>query len=248
MVDFLKIATRSTKKGVMEVYPKFIVGKSSDLMIRGGDFYAVWLEDRGLWSTDEQDLINMVDQELNIFVKENKHKFEDTMVVKHMWDSESGMIDIWHKYCQRQMRDNYHSLDENLIFSNQESYKEQYASKRLSYPLEPGDYSNWDELVSLLYSPEERRKIEWAIGAVVTGDSKVIEKFLVFYGSPGTGKGTILRIIRALFKEYYTVFDAKALASSTDSFALEMFKSNPLVGIQFDGDLSKIEDNTRLNS
>ena len=51
MVDFLKIATRSVKKGIIEVYPKFIVRKSSDLMIRGGDFYAIWLEDRGLWST-----------------------------------------------------------------------------------------------------------------------------------------------------------------------------------------------------
>ena len=47
---------------------------------------------------------------------------------------------------------------------------------------------------------------------------------------------------------YYSVFDAKALGSSSNSFALEAFKANPLVAIQHDGDLSKIEDNTRLNS
>lgn len=248
MVDFLRIATRSVKKGIIEVYPKFIVGKSSDLMIRGGDFYAIWLEDRGLWSTDEQDVINLVDSELQAYVKENKHKFDDTMIVKYMWDSESGIIDTWHKYCQKQMRDNYHTLDENLIFSNQESNKEQYASKRLTYPLEEGDCSAWIDLTSVLYSPEELHKIEWAIGAVVNGASKYIEKFLVFYGAPGTGKSTILKVIEKLFAGYYSVFDAKALGSSTDSFALEAFRTNPLVAIQHDGDLSKIEENTRLNS
>lgn len=248
MVDFLRIATRSTKRGIIEVYPKFIVGKSSDLMIRGGDFYAIWLEDRGLWSTDEQDVIDLVDKELNNFVKENKNKFDDTMLVRYMWDSESGIIDAWHKYVTKQMRDNYHTLNETLIFSNQDSQKEQYASKRLNYPLAEGDISAWDELLTVLYSPEERHKIEWAIGAVVNGASKKIEKFLVFYGAPGTGKSTVLKIIEKLFKGYYSVFDSKALGSSNDSFALEAFKNNPLVAIQHDGDLSKIEDNTRLNS
>ena len=52
MIDFLMISTRSTKRGVIEIYPKFIIKKSSDLMIRGGDFYAIWIEERGLWSTD----------------------------------------------------------------------------------------------------------------------------------------------------------------------------------------------------
>lgn len=51
MIDFLMISTRSTKRGVIEIYPKFIIKKSSDLMIRGGDFYAIWIEERGLYST-----------------------------------------------------------------------------------------------------------------------------------------------------------------------------------------------------
>ena len=64
----------------------------------------------------------------------------------------------------------------------------------------------------------------------------------------GTGKSTVLNIIQQLFEGYYSVFDAKALGSSSNAFALEAFKDNPLVAIQHDGDLSKIEDNTRLNS
>ena len=248
MIDFLMISTRSTKRGVIEIYPKFIIKKSSDLMIRGGDFYAIWLEELGLWSTDEQDALQLIDKELDKYAEENKDRFDATIRVLHMWDAESGMIDAWHKYCQRQMRDSFHTLDDKLIFSNMETTKTDYASKRLSYPLEDGDYSSFDKLISTLYSPEERHKIEWSIGSIVSGESKNIQKFMVFYGSAGTGKSTILNIIQQLFDGYYSVFDARALGSSSNSFALESFKSNPLVAIQHDGDLSRIEDNTRLNS
>ena len=248
MLDFLMISTRSTKRGVIEIYPKFIIKKSSDLMIRGGDFYAIWIEERGLWSTDEQDALILIDKYLDEYAEENKCKFEAQVRVMHMWDAESGMIDTWHKYCQKQMRDSFHQLDDTLIFANTKVSKKDYSSKRLPYPLEKGDISAWDKLISTLYSPEERHKIEWSIGAIVTGDSKNIQKFMVFYGSAGTGKSTILNIIQKLFEGYYSVFDARALGSSSNSFALESFKSNPLVAIQHDGDLSRIEDNTRLNS
>ena len=247
MLDFLMISRRSTKKGV-EIYPKFIIKNSSDLMIRGGDFYAIWIEDRGLWSTDEQDAIRLIDRELENYLKEHEQYLDGTVTVKYMWDAESGTIDSWHKYCQKQMRDSYHTLDESLIFSNTNTTKEDYASKRLNYPLEPGDYSAWDRLISVLYTPEERHKIEWSIGAIVTGEAKYLQKFMVLYGSAGTGKSTILNIIQQLFEGYYSVFDARALGSSSNSFALEAFKTNPLVAIQHDGDLSRIEDNTRLNS
>lgn len=247
MLDFLMISTRSTKKGV-EVYPKFIIKKSSDLMIRGGDFYAIWIEERGLWSTDEQDALQLIDKELRAYSEEYKKKTDEKVRTLYMWDAESGMIDHWHKYCQRQMRDSFHQLDDKLIFSNIETKKEDYATKRLGYPLEKGKIDAYDRLMSVLYSPNERIKIEWAIGSIVSGDSKHIQKFLVLYGSAGTGKSTVLNIIQKLFDGYYSVFDAKALGSASNSFALEAFKSNPLVAIQHDGDLSRIEDNTRLNS
>ena len=165
-----------------------------------------------------------------------------------MWDAESGMIDSWHKYCQKQMRDSFVMLDEKLIFSNDITTKSDYASKKLSYPLEKGDCPAYEKLISTLYNEEERHKIEWAIGSIVSGDSKRLQKFMVLYGAAGTGKSTVLNIIQQLFDGYYSVFDAKALGSSTNTFALEAFRSNPLVAIQHDGDLSKIEDNTRLNS
>lgn len=253
MIDFFVISTRPGKRGTVEVYPKFIIKKSTDLMIRGGDFYAIWVEERGLWSTDEDDVVQLIDRELNDYAQKNGDRIKEEnnaskIYVLRMQDAGSGMIDAWHKYCQRQMRDNFHMLDETLIFSNHETTKKDYASKRLNYPLEAGDTPAYDKLISTLYSEEERHKIEWAIGSIVTGDSKKIQKFMVLYGAAGTGKSTILNIIQQLFDGYYSVFDAKALGSASNSFALEAFNTNPLVAIQHDGDLSKIEDNTRLNS
>lgn len=250
MADFFMISTRSSKRGHIEIYPKFIIrNPSSDLMIKGGDFYAVWVEDRGLWSTSEQDLIDLIDRELDIFAKEHENAFDgQTVHVMHMWDADSGSADRWHKYCKQQMRDSYHALDEKLTFSNTAAQKSDYASRRLPYPLEAGPCPSWDRLLSVLYSPEERHKIEWAIGSVVSGDSKSLQKFIVLFGDPGTGKSTVLDIVQLLFAGYYCTFSAKALGNSNDAFALEPFKDNPLVAVDQEGNLSKIEDNTRLNA
>ena len=66
-------------------------------MIRGGDFYAIWIEERGLWSTDEQDALQLIDRELDRYAEENRQRFNSDIKVLHMWDAESGMIDSWHK-------------------------------------------------------------------------------------------------------------------------------------------------------
>ena len=147
MLDFIRIATRVKNKGTIEVYPKFIIKKSADLMIRGRDFYAIWVEERGLWSTDEQDVIQLVDRELTKFAEENKERFEGHVKVLYMWDAESGIIDAWHKYCQKQLRDSSHNLDEKLLFANDGTNKKDYASKRLSYPLEPGECPAWEQII-----------------------------------------------------------------------------------------------------
>lgn len=249
MLDFIKIKEKSTKIG-LEIYPAFIIKSSfDDLMIRGGDFYAVWNEYTQLWSTDEGVLINLIDSELEQYAKNYETRTGTKPArVCYLWDSDSGSIDRWHKYCQKQLRDNYHPLDETITFANTETTKKNYISKRLKYPLKQGPTDAYDEIIGTLYSDEERHKLEWAIGAIVTGNSKNIQKFIVMYGAPGTGKSTILNIVQDMFDGYYAVFDAKVLGSSSNAFALEAFKANPLIAIQHDGDLSRIEDNTRLNS
>lgn len=245
-MDFFEIRMKENKDGSYDVWPDFIVGRSKDLMVRGKSFYAIWDEEKGLWSTDEYDVQRLVDAELRMFAQE-KQEAGIACHVKYLLSFGSQGWSQFRKYIQN-ISDNSHQLDASLIFANTEVKKTDYASKRLPYPLEPGDHSAWDEIIGTLYSYDERRKIEWAIGAVVTGDSKKIQKFLVFYGPGGTGKSTIMNIIEMLFEGYTTAFEAKALGSSNAQFATEPFKDNPLVGIQQDGDLSKIEDNTRLNS
>ena len=249
MNDFLKIATRLTKNGITEIYPKFVIqNPCQNLMIRGGDFYAIWDEERGLWDMSEQDAIKMIDRELDIFAEEHKDRYPGGYRVLHMWDADTGMIDKWHKYCQKQMRDSFHNLDEKLLFANSPTNRKDYASKRLPYPLEPGDTSAWDRLIGVLYSPAERHKIEWIIGSVVAGESVKLQKFLVFHGDRGTGKSTVINVIEKLFEGYTSTFVAEDLGSRNNPFALEAFKNNPLVAIQHDGDLSHIESNATLNS
>jgi hypothetical protein len=246
-VDFYKVRVKETK-GVPQAYPDWIVDNFDDLMVRGGSFYAVWDDNIGMWSTNEFDVRRLVDKELEDFVDDAKRKgaiFEPLFTRNFS----TGSWERFNKYV-RNLPDsgNYHPLDETLTFANTEVKKKDYVSKRLPYSLGQGKTDAWDELLGVLYSQEERDKIEWCIGAIVSGDSRWIQKFLVFYGPPGTGKSTVIDVIEKLFTGYISTFEAKALTSNNGTFAMESFESNPLVAIQHDGDLSRVEDNTRLNS
>ena len=244
MVDFVSIKSECTKKDVLEVYPEFLVRRSRDLMIRGGKFYAVWNDDLGCWTEDEDVVKDLVDTEIK---KYNVENFPGKIKYRLLTNFSSNKWKEWKQYCSS-LPDNYHELDEKITFLNDKVKKTDYSSKRLPYAIEEGDISAYEELMDVLYEPEERQKLEWAIGAIITGDSRKIQKFIVLYGAAGTGKSTVLNIIQKLFEGYYSTFEAKTLASNNNSFALEAFVSNPLVAIQHDGDLSKIEDNTKLNS
>jgi energy-coupling factor transporter ATP-binding protein EcfA2 len=247
-VDFYQILSKETKdKGTVELYPDFIIGRSQDLMVQGRSFYAIWDEQRGLWSRDEYDVQRLVDEHLEAEAERLRRDTGLNYNVKYMRSFRSNSWAQFRKFLAN-ISDSSHPLDSKILFANSEVKKTDYASKKLSYPLEEGDISAWDELVGTLYSVEERAKIEWAIGSIVAGDSKKIQKFFVFYGSAGSGKSTILNIIQKLFDGYTTTFDGKALGRADGTFATEAFKYNPLVAIQHDGDLSKLEDNTRLNS
>ena len=250
-MDFYRMTVKEVesgpRKGMMELYPDFVVGRSGDLMVRGGGFYAIWDEEKGLWSTDEYDVQRIVDEDLRQYAETQKVQTGIDYNVKYLRSFNSNGWNQFRKFIKN-ISDNSHQLDQVLTFANTEVKKSDYVSRRLPYSLDSGDYSAWDELIGTLYSVEERAKIEWTIGAIVSGDSKRIQKFLVLYGPAGTGKSTVLNIVEKLFSGYTTSFEAKALGGNNNSFATEVFKHNPLVAIQHDGDLSRIEDNTKLNS
>ena len=246
-MDFFKIKEKNVKKGIVDVYPDFRVCRSKDLMIRGRSFYAIWDEEKQIWSTDEYDVQRLVDKKLLEYYEKIKKNTTDHINVKLLGDFSSGSWSAFRAYVQH-LSDNAHQLDEELTFMNSDVKKTDYISKKLPYPLEKGSIEAYDELMGVLYKPEEREKLEWAIGSVISGDAKHIQKFIVLYGEAGAGKSTVLNIIQQLFEGYYTTFEAKALTSNNNAFATEAFKDNPLVAIQHDGDLSRIEDNTKLNS
>ena len=247
-MDFYNIVIRENeKKGTLQIRPDWRVGPSNDLMTRSGSFYAVWDEQRGLWSQNIYDVARLVDADLMRYSREQQKKTGLPYDVARLEINSTKLWDEFQRFI-RNSGSNSVNLDERLVFANTEVKKTDYASKRLSYSLAAGPYDAWDTIVGTLFNEEERAKIEWAIGAVVSGDSRFIQKFLVFYGPPASGKSTILNIIHKMFNGYTAVFDARELAASGNSFAASAFKSNPLVAIQHDGDLSRIYDNTKLNS
>ena len=141
-MDFYQIKEKEqTVKKEMHytIYPEFKVGRSKDLMIRGKTFYAIWDEEKGLWSTDEYDVQRIVDEDLLKYKKERDAKTERSMSVKLMSDFSSNSWLSFRNYITH-VSDNSHQLDTKLTFVNTEVKKGDYVSKRLSYPLEERSY------------------------------------------------------------------------------------------------------------
>ncbi len=251
-MDFIKVYTRESKNtsknrdaGTTEVSIDFKVFNTKDLMTRGHSFYAVYDPSKTLWSKDEMAVVQLVDAEIMKVV--NKLQEADKPVTYGlMEDYQSGN---WQKYTSyiKNMPDNWVPLDEKIHFANDKLTRDSHATRRLPYSRQAGSIENYDKLMSVLYSPTERDKLEWAVGAILTGDSRHIQKFITLYGTTGSGKSTFLNIVQKLVEGYYISFNAKSLVGN-DAFGAEIFKFNPLVAIQHDGDLSKIEDNSTLNS
>ena len=247
-MDFYNIRVAREKDGTHTIFVEWVVNRRvTNLLVYHNAFQAIWDEKAGLWSTDEYDVQRIVDEHLFAFNEEYKAKTGALTHVKALANWDSKAWSTFKRFLQS-LPENRQDLDAKLTFQNTEVKKEDYVTKRLPYPLEEGSYEAWDEIVGTIYSEEERAKIEWAIGSIVAGDSAHIQKFLVFYGKPGSGKSTILNIIAKLFQGYTTIFDGKALTGNNNTFSTAPFISNPLVGIQHDGDLSRIEDNTLLNT
>lgn len=257
-MDFYEVRTKiNRKEKCVDVYPEFLVMDSEDLMIRGDGFYAFWDEKKELWSMKQIDIQKKIDADIRAKlnelkqVEEKKSQNDDSYVKKEIRglvvrDYSTGQWEKFNRYA-KSLGDHYKQLDTDLTFSDTKITKDMYVSRKLSYTPVESSYDAWDKLISTLYDPEERQKIEWAIGSILAGESKKIQKFLVFYGPKGSGKSTILDIIMKLFDGYYTTFKAENLVKGNDAFNLDFLAENPLVAIDTDCKLDKIESNALLN-
>lgn len=252
MPDFLKIHIDVEAKGGPIAAPVFVCGGVKDIMVKGGKFYAAWDEDNQFWITDWNKIPELIDREIDKAIEEAAPKTGYSKPayrsIKYASLSSTKVMNDFKNFVENQMTDNYKQLDHKLIFKSDPYVRENYSTMRLPYDIQEGETPAFDALFSVLYSDEERYKWMWAIGSVLTGDSLTRQKFIVFYGDPGCGKGTVLDLIQLLFEGYTESFNVASVTSGSDQFALAPFRANPLVAIDPDGDLSRVTDNTRLNS
>lgn len=259
MYDFLTVKKKFVAKAQRyEYYPAFLVKpKIKDLMIRSRDFYALFNPETKLWVKDEGEAIDLIDKQVYEYVAKDAGEAvmndpEHSPIIDYIRDSDNHMIDKWHKYCQKDLRDTYEPLNQKVIFSNSEIKRNDYVAYKLGYPLQETPTPFYDKLVDRLYLPEERTKFEWMTGCILAGDQSKVQKLFVFYGEPGSGKSTIIGkvIVGTVFggtrSPYCAKFTAELLANK-DSFGTGFLSSDPVLAFDDDADLSRIESNTTLN-
>ena len=244
-MDFIRVAYKENKEGTREFYPSLQAIESTDLVIRGGQFVAIYDENTGMYSRRLSHLAKIIDR---AFLKMANEQLRPGDMVKkvQVFDNQiysrlMGLI--------RQIGDMGPELDQRIVFANEEPTKGMGCTFKMPYELSNAPTPVWDEILEVLYSPDERMKIEWAIGSIFTGASvEQVQKFYVLYGPPGSGKSTVMNIIEALFEGHTAHFSAFDMGKADAQFSLEPFKNNPLVAIDQDADLSRIEINKNLNA
>lgn len=227
-----------------KVVPSYYLGKVKDAMFRGKDIIAYCNPADGKWCTDKNQIKELIDEQGRAYTEsKGLEEYKYLPVTKSLSKQASQYSAACHA-----MADDFIDLDRKITFKSDKVKLEDYVSNQLDYDLEEGEPECYNKVMSVLYSDEDRQKLEWAIGAIFKGDSKRIQKFIVLYGAPGTGKSTVIDLIKMLFKGYTAAFEASKLGDRNSQFATAAFKNNPLVAYQDDGDLSRIEDNSILNS
>ena len=247
-----KMNNGDSKIPCINIKPSYTI-LGEDIMLKGGELYAMYNEETGFWETNDTKIIEMIDDKLEEYrdkIAERDsngryiYKGSDPCMVNtcYLHLSSTNQLYLFRKWIKSLTPNfNYHQLDTDVTRIDEKVTREMYRSKTLKYKIEEGPIDNYEKLMSTLYSPDNRLKIEWFIGALFKGDAKYIEKFLVLYGDPGTGKSTVLDLIKDLFRDYYGIFVASSLANKADQFATEFLRNNPVVSIQDDGSLSKID-------
>ena len=244
MLDFC-IQEKDAKR--KKIVPDFSVTRRKDLMTKGGKFEAFFDEETGLWSDDLELLTERVDDksqekadEINSVIGTNEWS------IVRMEKYNSGILTKFNKYV-KEAPDNYTTLDPYVIFADQETERSDFCTKKLDYVMAPGDISAWDKLIGTLYDEDERQKLEWSIGAIISGESRKLQKCVFIEGQPGKGKSTVFEIMMEMIPHYFSAFTAETLGDESAQFALTPFAKNPLFAIDADAKLFKLTATNRLN-
>ena len=222
--------------------PDFIFSKTQDLICKGGDMYAFW--NGTTWDTSLENLVGTIDRETIKQTKEVENKNPGRVVVSSLMNNNSSQImKEFRNYTKLKQQSNV-IFNSKILFSEDTPKREDYSTTQLTFTPTAGPTPAFDELVDVLYEPEEFEKIMWFIGALFTNSMDGIEKFMYLYGGKGSGKGTIIKVIKMLFQGYYAPINLQQLTSKSE-FATSQIREVPLL-IDDDSDMSKIQDDTNL--
>lgn len=262
MYDFLRVERKYNNKLQRNVYSPTYVIKSNikDLLIRGQKFYAIYNYNTGLWETDDSVATTLIDEQVKEYVDKNesqafKEDPEHSPIIMRLSDQQNHLINQWHSFCERDYRPEWDpkcQLDQKVIFSNTDVKRSDYASKKLSYPLQEQTTPYYDKICEKLYLPEEREKWEWYVGCLLAGDQDKIQKMLVFYGEPGTGKSTIIgkvladTVFEGFEMGYVSKFEANNLVGRNE-FATDFLEKDPVLVYDDDAEMNMITSKTTLN-
>ena len=262
MYDFLRVSKRWDNKLQRNVYtPSFEINKPAvkDLLVRGQKFYAIFNPDTGLWETDDSKAVTMIDEQVEKYVRETESAayLEDpdhAPIIRRISDTSSGLIKVWHAFCEKDYRPEWNEkfkLNQKIMFSNTEPKRSDYATFKLDYPIVEQDTPYYDKLCDRLYLPSEREKWEWYLGCLIAGDQKKIQKMLVFYGEPGTGKSTIIgKVLVYLLtngeNSYATKFEANGLCGR-DAFGTSFLAEDGVFVFDDDAEMNMITVKSTLN-
>ena len=258
MFDFLKVVKNYQQGKGRYIYKPTFITKSSikDLMTRGGSFYAIYDEESGFWTKSKPKAIELIDKQVREFTCEDsgKEAMEDTVhgpMIVSMADTANHIIEQFDRFCKA-MGDNWHPLDQRMLFSNSEIKRSDFASKALDYPLVDQPTPYYDTICDVLYLPDERDKWEWAVGSMITGDSVKIQKMFAFYGEPGTGKSTIIskifadQIFGGIEMGYAQKFEANNLCGGND-FGTDFLENDSVLAYDDDAEMGMITVRSTLN-
>ena len=254
MFDFLSI-TRTFRNGRYYYRPVFTVKSSiKDLMTRGNEFYAFYDESTGFWSTERPKLYEEIDAQVWNYARNDKGFLDDKehgSVVVEITDSSNTLSIEFDRFC-KSMGSHWKPLNQKMIFSNTEVKRTDYATKALDYPLQECPTPYYEALTDVLYLPDERQKWEWAVGCMIAGDQRKIQKMFAFYGEPGTGKSTIIgriiadQIMGGYEMGYATKFEANLLCGGND-FGTDFLENDSVLVYDDDAEMGMITVRSTLN-
>ena len=256
MFDFLKVI-KTYRGGRYNYKPTFITKSSiKDLMTRGGQFYAIFDEDTGFWTKSKPRAIELIDRQVRDYTikdsgEEAMKDHDHGPQIQTMADSANHLVEQFDRFCKT-MGDNWHALDQKMLFSNSDIKRSDYASRCLDYPLIEQPTPYYDTLCSILYLPDEREKWEWAVGSMITGDSTRIQKMFAFYGEPGTGKSTIIskifadQIFGGIDMGYAVKFEANNLCGGNE-FGTDFLANDSVLVYDDDAEMGMITVRSTLN-